>query len=295
MVRTRSPVFGRSPFSARGDGLATRSRNLRRWRGFPRAGRRCRFRRGGALDTVGWAVGSHRGGGGEGAGRVRIEGDDGARDGDRRSPAVAGRASRVAPGRQRDPEAQAAGVRTLGRPHGHPCAGRNFSDRLRIHRNARSWVRRYRAMPEGERLAVEAKCGRAGTDVSAREVRGRAGPDRRAAQGRQGARARRGRCRNPCPVHPAQPPDRRPAGEDHAQDEPELRSAAVKDGRSSTEAGPAALSASTMRQMRVRHRPGSGFPAGAMQRPVAVHPARDGRGDGRQPVVVGPCSRPPSG
>ena len=41
-----------------------------------------------------------------------------------------------------------------GRPHWHTGAGRNFTDRQRIKRNAESWARRYRAMPEGERLAV---------------------------------------------------------------------------------------------------------------------------------------------
>ncbi len=41
-----------------------------------------------------------------------------------------------------------------GRPHWHACAGRNFTDRQRIRRNAESWARRYRAMPPGERLAV---------------------------------------------------------------------------------------------------------------------------------------------
>ena len=41
-----------------------------------------------------------------------------------------------------------------GRPHWHTCAGRNFTDRQRIKRNAASWARRYRAMPPGERLAV---------------------------------------------------------------------------------------------------------------------------------------------
>ncbi len=41
-----------------------------------------------------------------------------------------------------------------GRPHWHSCAGRNFTDRQRIKRNAESWARRYRAMPPGERLAV---------------------------------------------------------------------------------------------------------------------------------------------
>ena len=40
------------------------------------------------------------------------------------------------------------------RPHWHSCAGRNFTDRQRIKRNAASWARRYRAMPPGERLAV---------------------------------------------------------------------------------------------------------------------------------------------
>ncbi len=40
------------------------------------------------------------------------------------------------------------------RPHWHTCAGRNFTDRQRIKRNAASWARRYRAMPPGERLAV---------------------------------------------------------------------------------------------------------------------------------------------
>ena len=41
-----------------------------------------------------------------------------------------------------------------GRPHWHSCAGRNFTDRQRIKRNAESWARRYRSMPPGERLAV---------------------------------------------------------------------------------------------------------------------------------------------
>lgn len=41
-----------------------------------------------------------------------------------------------------------------GRPHWHTCAGKNFTDRQRIKRNAESWARRYRAMPPGERLAV---------------------------------------------------------------------------------------------------------------------------------------------
>ncbi len=41
-----------------------------------------------------------------------------------------------------------------GRVHWHSCAGRNFTDRQRIKRNAASWARRYRAMPPGERLAV---------------------------------------------------------------------------------------------------------------------------------------------
>ncbi len=41
-----------------------------------------------------------------------------------------------------------------GRPHWHTCAGRNFTDRQRIKRNAASWARRYRKMPAGERLAV---------------------------------------------------------------------------------------------------------------------------------------------
>ncbi len=41
-----------------------------------------------------------------------------------------------------------------GRPHWHTCAGRNFTDRQRIKRNAERWARRYRAMPGGERLAV---------------------------------------------------------------------------------------------------------------------------------------------
>ena len=41
-----------------------------------------------------------------------------------------------------------------GRPHWHSCAGKNFTDRQRIKRNAESWARRYRAMPPGERLAV---------------------------------------------------------------------------------------------------------------------------------------------
>ena len=40
------------------------------------------------------------------------------------------------------------------RPHWHTMAGRNFTDRQRIRRNAESWARRYRAMPPGERLAV---------------------------------------------------------------------------------------------------------------------------------------------
>ena len=40
------------------------------------------------------------------------------------------------------------------RPHWHTCAGRNFTDRQRIKRNAARWARRYRAMPPGERLAV---------------------------------------------------------------------------------------------------------------------------------------------
>ena len=40
------------------------------------------------------------------------------------------------------------------RPHWHTCAGRNFTDRQRIKRNAERWARRYRAMPPGERLAV---------------------------------------------------------------------------------------------------------------------------------------------
>ncbi len=40
-----------------------------------------------------------------------------------------------------------------GRPRWHICAGRNFTDRRRIKRNAESRARRYRAMPEGERLA----------------------------------------------------------------------------------------------------------------------------------------------
>ena len=39
-------------------------------------------------------------------------------------------------------------------PHWHTTAGRNFTDRQRIKRNAASWARRYRAMPPGERLAV---------------------------------------------------------------------------------------------------------------------------------------------
>ena len=43
---------------------------------------------------------------------------------------------------------------TPGRPHWHTAAGRNFTDRQRIKRNAASWARRYRAMPPGERLAV---------------------------------------------------------------------------------------------------------------------------------------------
>ncbi len=41
-----------------------------------------------------------------------------------------------------------------GRPHWHTCAGRNSIDRQRIKRLAESWARRYRTMPEGERLAV---------------------------------------------------------------------------------------------------------------------------------------------
>jgi len=41
-----------------------------------------------------------------------------------------------------------------GRPHWHTCAGKDFTDRRRIKRNAASWARRYRAMPPGERLAV---------------------------------------------------------------------------------------------------------------------------------------------
>ncbi len=41
-----------------------------------------------------------------------------------------------------------------GRPHWHSCAGRNSIDRQRIKRLAESWARRYRAMPESERLAV---------------------------------------------------------------------------------------------------------------------------------------------
>ncbi len=49
-----------------------------------------------------------------------------------------------------------AGEPTLVAPgcHWHACAGRNFTDRQRIRRNAESWARRYRAMPPGERLAV---------------------------------------------------------------------------------------------------------------------------------------------
>ena len=41
-----------------------------------------------------------------------------------------------------------------GKPHWHTSAGKNFTDRQRIKRNAASWARRYRAMPPGERLAV---------------------------------------------------------------------------------------------------------------------------------------------
>ena len=39
-------------------------------------------------------------------------------------------------------------------PHWHTSAGKNFTDRQRIKRNAASWARRYRKMPPGERLAV---------------------------------------------------------------------------------------------------------------------------------------------
>ena len=41
-----------------------------------------------------------------------------------------------------------------GRPHWHTGAGRNFTDRQRIKRNAESWARRHRSMPPGERRAV---------------------------------------------------------------------------------------------------------------------------------------------
>ena len=34
-----------------------------------------------------------------------------------------------------------------GRPHWHSCAGRNFTERQRIKRNAERWARRYRSMP----------------------------------------------------------------------------------------------------------------------------------------------------
>ena len=41
-----------------------------------------------------------------------------------------------------------------GRPDWHTCAGRNFTSRQRIRRNAENRARCYRALPEGERLAV---------------------------------------------------------------------------------------------------------------------------------------------
>ncbi len=40
------------------------------------------------------------------------------------------------------------------RVHWASCAGRTFTDRQRIKRKAANWVRRYEALPAGERLAV---------------------------------------------------------------------------------------------------------------------------------------------
>jgi len=41
-----------------------------------------------------------------------------------------------------------------GKPHWHTMAGRDYTDRQRIRRNAESRARRYRKMPPGERPAV---------------------------------------------------------------------------------------------------------------------------------------------
>ena len=43
------------------------------------------------------------------------------------------------------------------RVHWATCAGRDFTHRQRVKRNAASWGQRYRAMPAAERLGVEAQ------------------------------------------------------------------------------------------------------------------------------------------